>query len=121
MIQRFIGELEIKLQYLGRSDDNRAKYLGYILLINGDRYNFTDLCSGVGLPGTRAEDYDEMAEAAVNFASFYSSDNQDDDTPTWAPTEELADAITEAATWGMKEDGGYIIWRKQKGETNDKD
>lgn len=115
MIKRFIGDLEIRLQYRGRSDDNRAKYCGYILLPDGQRHNFDDLCSGVGTPGTRAEDYDEMAESAVDFAAYYSSDNRGDDTPNWAPPAELADAISDAAMSGMAEDEGYNV-RREKGE-----
>jgi len=113
MIRRFIGELEIRLQYCGRSDNNWAKYLGYILLPDGQRHNFTDLCSGVGLPGTRAEDFDEMAKAAVDFASYYTSHNRGDDLPDWAPSADLADAIEDAAMCGMKEEGGYEVRRNQ--------
>jgi len=114
MIKRYIGELEIRLQYCGRTSDNRAKYLGTIILPNGQRHNFANLQSGVGCPGTRPEDFDEMAEAAVDFASYYSSDNRGEDTPDWAPPAELADAIQEASNGGMAEDFGYIVRRKKE-------
>ena len=114
MIKRFIGDCEIRLQYCGRTSDNRAKYLGCILLPDGQRHNFADLQSGVGLPGTRAEDFDDMAEAAVDFAAYYTTHNQGDDTPDWAPPAELADAIEEAAMGGMKEEGGYEVRRQQR-------
>ena len=115
MIKRYIGELEIRLQYRGRSSDNRANYLGSIILPDGRRHNFTELQSGVGCPGTRPEDFDEMAQAAVDFASYYSSDNRGDDTPDWAPPAELADAIQEASYSGMAEDSGYVVLRKREG------
>ena len=113
MIKRFIGDLEIRLQYWGRTSDNRAKYLGYILLPDGRRHNFTDLQSGVGMPGTRAEDFDDMAEAAVDFAAYYTTHNRGDDAPDWAPPAELADAISDAAMCGTKEEGGYKVQRQQ--------
>lgn len=113
MIRRYIGDLEIRLQYLGRSDDNRAKYCGFILLPDGRRHNFGDLCSAVGTTGTTAEDYDEMAESAVGFAAYYTTFNRGDDVPKWAPSAELADAIDDAAISGMKEEGGYEIRREQ--------
>ena len=116
MIKRFIGDCEIRLQYCGRTSDNRAKYLGYILLPDGRRHNFTDLQSGVGSPGTRAEDFDNMAEAAVDFAAYYTTHNRSDDTPDWAPPAELADAIEEASMSSMKEEGGYEIRRQQHGK-----
>lgn len=116
MIKRFIGDCEIRLQYCGRTSDNRAKYLGYILLPDGQRHNFADLQSGVGSPGTRAEDFDNMAEAAVDFATCYATHNRGDDTPDWAPPAELADAIEEAAMSGMKEESGYKVQRQQRKE-----
>jgi len=119
MIRRYIGDLEIRLRYCGRSPDNRAKYIGYIILPDRQRYNFNDLCSGVGSPGTRAKDYDEMAKSAVSFASYYTTHNRGDDLPDWAPTAKMADAIDNAAIDGMKEEGGYEIRRKQRSETDD--
>jgi len=113
MIQRFIGDCEIRLHYRGRSTDNRAKYCGYILLPDGQRYDFNDLQSGVGSSGTTAEDYDEMAESAINFASYYTTNNRGDDLPGWAPSADLADDISEAACSGMKEEGGYEVRREQ--------
>jgi len=115
VIKRYIGELEIRLQYCGRTSDNRAKYLGNIVLPDGRKWNFADLQSGVGCPGTRPEDFDEMAESAVSFATYYTSHNRGDDTPDWAPPAELADAIEEASYSGMAEDSGYIVLRKREG------
>ena len=111
MISRYIGDLEIRLQYVGRTQDNRANYLGTIILPDGRRHNFADLNSGVGCPGTRAEDFDAMAEAAVDFAAYYTTHNRGDDIPDWAPPAELADAIEEAAMPGMAEDEGYEVRR----------
>jgi len=117
MIQRYIGDLEVGLHYLGRSNDNRAKYCGYILLQDGQRYRFNNLCSGVGIAGTAAADYDDMAESAVGFASYYTTDNRGNDLPDWAPSADLADAIEEAAMGGMKEDGGFEVQRTKTERT----
>lgn len=117
MATRFIGDLEIRLRYDGRSADNRAKYIGYILLPNRQRYNFTDLQSGVGFDGTTADDLDEMAESAVGFATYYTTHNRGDDLPKWAPPAELADEMEDAAMGGMKEEGGYEV-RRERGGNN---
>ena len=57
-----------------------------------------------------------MAEAAVDFATFCTEGNHGDDLPSWAPSAKLADAIEEAACYGMKEEGGYEIRREQHKE-----
>jgi len=113
MIKRYIGELEIRLHYWGRTNDNRASYIGSVILPDGQQWNFADLQSGVGCPGTRPEDFDKMVEAAVDFAAYYTSHNRGDDTPDWAPPAELADAIEEASYSGMAEDSGYIVRRRK--------
>jgi len=115
VIKRYIGELEIYLQYCGRTIDDRAKYLGNIILPDGRKWNFANLQSRVGCPGTRPEDFDAMAESAVDFATYYTSHNRDDNTPDWAPSAELADAMEEASYSGMAEDSGYIVLRKREG------
>ena len=107
MIKRYCGELEIGLQYRGRTADNRADYLGYIKLPDGRKWRFTDLASGVGTDGTRAEDFDNMAQSAVGFATYWTTHNRRE-APAWAPAVELADAISEAAEIGEED---YVIRR----------
>lgn len=114
MIRRFIGDCEVRLQYNGRSDDGRAKYFGYILLPDGQRYNFNDMCSAVGVAGTTAEDYDDMAEFAVCFSAYYTTHNRGDDLPDWAPSADLADDIEDAICCAAKEDGGYEVQREKE-------
>lgn len=109
MIKRFCGELEIGLHYHGRTRENRAEYLGYVALPDGRRWQFADVQSAVGADGTRAADYDEIAEAAVRFAIYWTTWNRGDDTPEWAPAAELADAFEEAAEYGEET---YTIHRK---------
>jgi hypothetical protein len=109
VIKRYCGELEVGLHYRGRTPDNRATYLGYIKLPDGRRWRFAGLSSGVGTDGTRAHDFDSMAQSAVGFACYWTSYNRGDDTPAWAPPADLADAFDSAADLGEEE---YVISRK---------
>jgi hypothetical protein len=40
-----------------------------------------------------------MAESAISFASYYSTDNRGDDTPEWAPPGDLAGDIGDSADY----------------------
>ena len=109
MIKRYCGELEIGLQFTGRNrPENRATYCGYVKLPDGRRWNFADLQSGVGASGDRPENFDQMAESAVSFATYWTTHNRGDDTPDWAPAAELADAFNDAAEVGTCD---YLITR----------
>jgi hypothetical protein len=110
MIKRYCGDLEIGLHFTGYTKENRANYMGYIKLPDGRKYQFKDLQSGCGSPGVTPEAIDEMAVSAVGFAAYWTSDNRGDETPEWAPSEEMADAIADAAELGESE---YEIRRKQ--------
>lgn len=58
--------------------------------------------------------YDEMAESAVGFASYYTTHNRGDDLPDWAPSAEVADAIAEATEWAQDDRGDYEVHRTKR-------
>jgi hypothetical protein len=91
----FSGSLKIELEQTGVSHDGRDVFKGTIILADGQKWPFDELKSGCG--GCRTEI--SMAESALSFASYYSSDNRGDDTPEWAPPSELASAIGNAADY----------------------
>jgi hypothetical protein len=95
----FSGSLKIELEQTGVSHDGRDMFKGTIILEDGRRWDFDELGSGCG--GCRTEI--SMAESALSFASYYSSDNRDGDedseVPRWAPPGELASAIGNAADY----------------------
>jgi len=81
-------------------------------------WHFSDL----GVPGGyKAADspdaYDAAASSAVGFGSYYTTHNRGDDTPEWAPDPETADAIEEATSVAMDDQGRYLVRRSpgQKG------
>jgi hypothetical protein len=91
----YSGSLKIELEQTGISKDGRDVFKGTIILTDGRRHDFDDLGSGCGGCGTEIS----MAESAISFASYYSSDNRGDETPEWAPPGELASAIGDAADY----------------------
>ncbi len=94
-ITYYSGSLKIELEQTGVSRDGRDVFKGTIILKDGQKWDFEDLGSGCG--GCRTEI--SMAESAISFASYYSSDNRGDETPEWAPPGELASAIGDAADY----------------------
>lgn len=88
----YSGSLVIELEEDGMRD-GRDRFKGAIILEDGRRWDFDDLCSGQG--GART--VISMAESALSFGAYYSTDNRGDDAPTWAPPGDLASAIGEAA------------------------
>jgi hypothetical protein len=97
----YSGSLKIELEQTGISKDGRDVFKGTIILADGRRHDFEDLGSGCG--GCRTEI--SMAESAISFAAYYSSDNRGDDTPEWAPSGDLANAIGDAADYTPERSG----------------
>jgi len=97
----YSGSLKIELEQTGISKDGRDVFKGTIILADGRCHNFTDLGSGCGGCHTEIS----MAESAISFASYYSSDNRGDDTPEWAPPGDLASAIGDAADYTPERSG----------------
>jgi hypothetical protein len=83
------GELKIEIVPDGMNPEGRERFKGAIILPDGTRWEFDDLCSGVG--GTRHGEI-EMAESAISFGSYYSKGNRGE-APEWAPSEEVATEI----------------------------
>jgi hypothetical protein len=57
------------------------------------------------------EAYDQMAESAIGFGSYYTTDNRGDETPEWANPVDAIDAISDNAV--SDDQGTYIITRKK--------
>jgi hypothetical protein len=131
-VTRYVGELKIVIGFVQRSIDNRAEYRGKIVFPKGTWrgrphygvWKFEELRSGVGgvssgkgygYADTSPEAYDRMAEMAVSFASYYTTDNRGDDAPDWAPPAEDADRIAEAAMTDSCEREGHHVRRSQRG------
>jgi hypothetical protein len=132
-VERRIGELVVYICFVARTDDNRAKYTGYIIFPKGrwrgrrhyGKWPFTELCSGVGgvssgkgygYADDSPEAYDRMAEMAVSFATAYTSDNRGD-APDWAPSAEDADRISEAAMGDSCSREGFHVRRGRRGRS----
>lgn len=54
---------------------------------------------GLRGPAIGVHDECELAKAACYFGGYYSTFNRGDDLPDWAPSEEIADAISNASWW----------------------
>ncbi len=126
--ERWSGEVTIILCYVGRSHDNRARYSGAAWLdVDGrrERVEFKDLQSGVGgvssglgfgYEDEEEQAFDAMAENALSFLSYYTSDNRPDDpreVPSWAPEPEVCDAFGWEAE--HSENDGFAIRRERGG------
>lgn len=116
MAIRQIGDAIIRIKYRDRGD-----YAGTITTPEGHRWRFEDLhAPKVGFGANVAYDspkaYDKMAEAAVSFGSYYTTMNRGDETPSWAPPAEVADAIEEAAIGAMDPEGRgtYTVTRPKR-------
>jgi hypothetical protein len=113
MAKRYIGDATINITYRDRGD-----YAGTISA-GGHTWRFEDLRPapvgfGRGIAYDSSQAYDEMARSAATFGGYYSSSNRGSDTPDWAPPSEVADAIDEATSWAMDEEGTYEV-RRSKG------
>jgi len=111
MARRYIGDAVIYIIY----NDDSGDYRG-IVRAGGYSWHFDDLhapaCGhgpGVGYDSSKA--YDKMAESAVSFASYYTSDNRSDDTPQWAPSAAAANAISAAVCFAQDDQGNYEVRR----------
>ncbi len=116
MAKRYIGDATISISL--QDDDS---YAGTIS-VGRKRWKFDSLHApraglGAGVAYDSAEAYDEMAQAAVSFGSYYTSHNRGDDTPDWAPPASTADAIDDGAAWAMEDDGRYEV-RRSKAKAN---
>lgn len=110
--KRYIGDAIVTIEY--QDDDT---YSGKIQA-GGKTWKFDELRApraGLSFASDSPEAYDKMAQSAVSFASYYTTDNRGDETPTWAPSPATADAIAEAVGWAMDDRGDYDVRRKKNG------
>jgi hypothetical protein len=121
MAKRYIGDAVITITYVGETPDGRSNYKGTVS-VGKHTWKFDELHSGVGgvssgrgyaYASDSPEAYDDMAGGAVSFASYYTTHNRGDDTPEWAPSPEVADAIDEAVGWAQRDNGTYETRRRR--------
>ena len=106
---RYIGDLQIAIEYYD-TPGARWKYRGTVSA-GEHRWKFSDLGSPPRTePADSAIVYDHMAASAASFATYYTTHNRGDDTPSWAPSASAADAFDEAA-WDHGENSGYYVRR----------
>ena len=114
MAKRYIGDAVVTITY-----HDSGNYRGTIQ-VGKHTWKFDDLhapAMGFRFAYDSPEAYDTMAESAVSFATYYSSDNRGEDTPDWAPSPAVADAISEATNWAQNDQGKYEVRRSAKGKT----
>jgi len=119
MARRYIGNAVIEIEYKGGPRD---EYVGTITIPTQSgrdrpvRWQFDGLFAlqaGFGRHGFDSpEAYDQMAASAVSFGSYYTSHNRGDDVPAWAPSPEVADAIDEATSFALDDQGNATVSRK---------
>jgi hypothetical protein len=112
--RRYIGDAVVEIEYVGQSGDNRSTYKG-VVSVGAHQWPFDELGSGVGYLGDTPEAFDKMAASAISFAAYYTTHNRGDDTPDWAPPPEVADAIEEATSWAVDDQGSYEVRRTPSG------
>lgn len=113
MAKRYIGGAVVDILYRDRGD-----YAGTVSVGRKYTWRFSDLHAppaglGSGVAYDSAVAYDKMASSAAGFGSYYSSHNRGDDTPDWAPSARVADAIEEAVSWAQDDRGEYDVKRSR--------
>ncbi len=113
MARRYIGDAIVDIRY----DDRHSDYRGSVKA-GGRTWKFTDLHEpryGFGHGVDTPEAYDKMAASAVAFGSYYTTHNRGGDTPEWAPSPSVADAIDDAVSYVINDKGQYEVRRSLKG------
>ena len=119
MAKRYIGDAVITITYHDTAEDPRAADYRGTIQAGGHTWKFDGLhapASGFRFAYDSPQAYDEMAVSAVGFATYYSWNNRGDDTPSWAPSADVADAIAEATQWAQDDRGKYEVRRTPKGK-----
>lgn len=117
MAKRYIGDAVITITYRDRGD-----YAGTVCA-GRKCWRFDELRGpaigfGRGIAYDSPRAYDEMAESAVGFGSYYTTHNRGDDVPDWAPSADVADAIEEATAWAQDDRGNYEVRRSLRGRAS---
>lgn len=123
MARRYIGDAVVEIRYHGTAPNGKEEYRGRIT--TGKRGLFWDFDSlfaprfgfGAGVAYDSPKAYDEMAEAACDFCSYYTKDNRGADVPDWAPPAEVADAIEDAICVARGDPQGTLsVQRRRNGK-----
>lgn len=117
-VKRYIGDAVIDIAYHDAGD-----YRGTVTA-GGHTWSFDRLmapAAGMGVAYDSPEAYDKMAASAVGFGSYYTTGNRGDDTPDWAPSAAVADAISEATAWAQDDKGQYDVRRTPGGRARKAD
>lgn len=119
MARRYCGDATVNIWYVGTTPGGREQYRGSVCAGKA-RWRFDDICSGVGgvssgkgyaYASDSPQAYDEMAETALSFATYYTSHNRGPDCPEWAPEPEVADAL-DAAAYDYSDDGRRVTRKR---------
>ena len=116
MARRYIGDAVIHIKYKGSTPEG-DDYAGKIVT-KDYTWKFSQLYAprcgfGCGVAYDSPEAYDEMADSAASFGSYYTSDNRADDLEDHYPSAEGADAIYEAVSWAQDDQGNYQVLRRK--------
>lgn len=119
MAKRYIGDAVVTIKYHDATSTRQDDYRGTVSA-GGYSWRFDGLRAapagfGPGIGYDSPEAYDEMAKSAVSFGGYYTTHNRGDDVPDWAPLPEVADAINDATSWAMRDDGSYEVRRSRTG------
>jgi hypothetical protein len=118
MATRFIGDARITIRFDGYSPP-RMYYSGRVT-VGRVAWEFDDIGLSEYVHKGAAdspEAFDAVAAAAVSFGSYWTTHNRGDDVPEWAPTPEVADAISDAVGMAQDEEGRglYAVRRAKNG------
>jgi hypothetical protein len=117
MARRFIGDANIYILYYDEGD-----YRGSIVVpMDGPPavWKFKGLRApgigfGPGIAYDSPEAYDQMAQSAASFGSYYTTMNRsEDDDLEGYPSGEVADIINDAVSVVLHDDGTYEVRRKK--------
>lgn len=103
MAKRFSGNLQITVEYTGKSDaSGRGEYRGAVYIPGYGEWRFDQLCVHPVGAYDSPKSYDRVAEAAIDFGGYYGNGNRDD-VPKWAPNEIFAEAIQSNQEFGWED------------------
>lgn len=116
MARRWIGDALVTIKYHDDGD-----YRGSIVVKNDNGvwvWKFRDLhapkCGfGPGVAYDSSEAYDQMAQSAASFGSYYTTMNRSEEHIDGYPPGDVADAINNAVGCVLNDDGTYEVRRRK--------
>lgn len=131
MARRFIGDANIYILYYDRGPcAMEGDYRGSIVVPVDEGppavWKFKDphapKCGfGPGIAFDSSEAYDQMAQSAVSFGSYYTTMNRNDEEGDLDgyPSGEVADIINDAVSVVLHGGGSYEVWRSKEAQRED--